>query len=286
MNGRAVRVFPLALAACAGSRADVATLEPGADAFVCAWQPAYNFGAAGAIAVADAGMAQGAFEGLLRFDAQSARAGFDAGLGAGQWEVLSVTLRLTATIPANPIFNASTAGPFLISWLANDNWDEGMGSPAVPTTEGVAFNDVPALVAAGEEGLGQYTFDGSTSGTAVWDLSPSPGLRADIHAGSTLTLRMHGAGSPFAYIFRSRNYPTASAHPTLTITAALIEPPCYANCDGSTTPPVLNVLDFGCFLNRFAAGDSTANCDGSTTQPVLNVLDFSCFLNRFAAGCT
>ena len=31
-------------------------------------------------------------------------------------------------------------------------------------------------------------------------------------------------------------------------------PQCYANCDGSTTPPVLNVLDFNCFINRFAAG--------------------------------
>ena len=60
---------------------------------------------------------------------------------------------------------------------------------------------------------------------------------------------------------------------------------CYANCDGSTTPPVLNVLDFSCFLNRFAAGDPYANCDGSTNPPVLNVLDFACFLNRFAAGC-
>jgi hypothetical protein len=62
--------------------------------------------------------------------------------------------------------------------------------------------------------------------------------------------------------------------------------PCYANCDQSTTPPVLNVLDFSCFLNKFAAGDTYANCDGSTTVPVLNVLDFSCFLNRFAAGCS
>ena len=61
---------------------------------------------------------------------------------------------------------------------------------------------------------------------------------------------------------------------------------CYPNCDGSTTTPVLNVLDFSCFLNRFAAGDTYANCDHSTTPPVLNVLDFSCFLNNFAAGCT
>jgi hypothetical protein len=62
-------------------------------------------------------------------------------------------------------------------------------------------------------------------------------------------------------------------------------PACYANCDGSTTSPCLNVLDFGCFLNRFGAGDTYANCDGSTTAPVLNVLDFGCFLNRFGAGC-
>ncbi len=61
---------------------------------------------------------------------------------------------------------------------------------------------------------------------------------------------------------------------------------CYANCDGSTTTPVLNVLDFSCFLNKFGAGDPYANCDGSTTPPVLNVLDFSCFLNKFGAGCT
>ncbi len=61
---------------------------------------------------------------------------------------------------------------------------------------------------------------------------------------------------------------------------------CYANCDGSTAAPVLNSLDFGCFLTRFAAGDAYANCDGSTAPPVLNALDFGCFLTRFAAGCS
>jgi hypothetical protein len=60
---------------------------------------------------------------------------------------------------------------------------------------------------------------------------------------------------------------------------------CYANCDGSTAAPVLNVADFTCFLQRFAAGESYANCDASTQAPALNVADFSCFLQRFAAGC-
>jgi hypothetical protein len=67
---------------------------------------------------------------------------------------------------------------------------------------------------------------------------------------------------------------------------AMIPRYCAANCDQSTTTPVLNVLDFACFLNAFAAGDLYANCDSSTTPPVLNVLDFACFLNKFAAGCT
>jgi hypothetical protein len=61
---------------------------------------------------------------------------------------------------------------------------------------------------------------------------------------------------------------------------------CYANCDGSTVPPVLNVYDFGCFQWQYFAGTEYANCDGSTTPPVLNVADFTCFLMRFAAGCT
>jgi hypothetical protein len=62
-------------------------------------------------------------------------------------------------------------------------------------------------------------------------------------------------------------------------------PPCYANCDNSTTHPVLNVADFSCFLQRFAAGDPYANCDNSTQPPVLNVADFTCYLQNFAAGC-
>jgi hypothetical protein len=62
-------------------------------------------------------------------------------------------------------------------------------------------------------------------------------------------------------------------------------PACYANCDGSTAAPVLNVADFTCFLQRYAALDAYANCDGSTAAPTLNVADFTCFLQKYAAGC-
>jgi hypothetical protein len=60
---------------------------------------------------------------------------------------------------------------------------------------------------------------------------------------------------------------------------------CYANCDQSTTPPILNVADFICFMTEFAAADPAANCDASTQPPTLNVADFVCFTQRFAAGC-
>jgi hypothetical protein len=60
---------------------------------------------------------------------------------------------------------------------------------------------------------------------------------------------------------------------------------CYANCDNSTSPPILNTNDFQCFLNQFAAGSAYANCDNSTSPPTLNVNDFQCFLNKFAVGC-
>jgi hypothetical protein len=62
-------------------------------------------------------------------------------------------------------------------------------------------------------------------------------------------------------------------------------PACYANCDASTTQPILNVLDFICFQSQFAQATSYANCDNSTTPPILNVLDFICFQGRFAQGC-
>jgi hypothetical protein len=60
---------------------------------------------------------------------------------------------------------------------------------------------------------------------------------------------------------------------------------CLANCDGSSVAPILNVNDFVCFQQQFAAADPRANCDASTVPPVLNVNDFVCFQQRFAAGC-
>ena len=37
--------------------------------------------------------------------------------------------------------------------------------------------------------------------------------------------------------------------------------------------------------DAFAAPSPYANCDHSTTPPTLNILDSTCFLNQFAADC-
>lgn len=83
--------------------------------------------------------------------------------------------------------------------------------------------------------------------------------------------------------FGSRENELEGARPRLTVTYTVV--PCEANCDGSTTAPFVNALDFACFLRRYQAGDPYANCDGSTTIPTLNAMDFACYLGRFAAGC-
>ncbi len=58
---------------------------------------------------------------------------------------------------------------------------------------------------------------------------------------------------------------------------------CYPDFDDTG---YLNANDFQAFLNAFAAQSPAANCDRSTTAPVLNANDFQCFLNAFAAGCS
>jgi hypothetical protein len=90
---------------------------------------------------------------------------------------------------------------------------------------------------------------------------------------------------PQAYAIGSDPWQYESPDPPYAGFSITVAPVCYPNCDSSTLPPILNVLDFNCFLNSFAAGASYANCDGSTTAPALNVLDFNCFLNAFAGGC-
>jgi hypothetical protein len=140
--------------------------------------------------------------------------------------------------------------------------------------------DVTLWSAAGVANL-SYTLAG-TPGVSV----PAGSFTAAAGLGNTHTVTVSTAViGPISGTITITS--SSSEHPirTVTVTGAVVGSSCYANCDQSTTPPVLNVGDFTCFLQRFAAGESYANCDLSTTEPVLNVADFTCFLQQFAAGC-
>ncbi len=134
----------------------------------------------------------------------------------------------------------------------------------------------------------------TTAGIAplVYELQASPGLEAPAGAytlapgmAHAQTIRVSTA-SPGPFSGTITILSTSSETPVRVVTVTgTVAAACYANCDGSTAPPALNVADFTCFLQRFAASESYANCDQSTAPPVLNVADFTCFLSAFAAGC-
>ncbi len=179
---------------------------------------------------------------------------------------------ITGTNPGVAVLNTATQSQTtLIAFAAN------------PTIDGIALSpDGSRLYISHSNGAyaiggGGFTITQSeilsvvdTSTNAVIDTMNAPDLA------SGLAIAANGS------VLAMPNLMSEGA----TLVPLITPPACYPNCDGSTTAPILNVLDFGCFLNRFAAGDTYANCDHSTTPPILNVLDFGCFLNSFAAGCT
>jgi len=199
------------------------SLNPSLDAFVTTGPSGNlsgnNYGGAGALSIAASGLPQGEFQSVLQFGLSGAMSSFDTQFGPGQWNIQSVTLQLTAIPPNNAIFNASSAGQFSISWMQNDSWTEGTGTPMAPTTTGITFSTLNNFLSAGDEALGTFSFNGATSGNVTYTLGLTPSFSAEILSGSTVSLRMFAADSTVSGLFDSRSFNTASARPSLTITA-------------------------------------------------------------------
>lgn len=210
------------LAFISGSAATF-SLNPGADTFVTTGPTGNlsisNYGGAGALSVAAPGLAQGEFQSVLQFGLAGAKSSFDSQFGAGQWSIQSVTLQLAAAPPNNPIFNSPAAGQFRLSWMQNDGWTEGTGTPQSPSSTGITFSTLSNFVSGAEEALGTFSFNGATNGNSIYTLNLTPSFSAEILAGSTVSLRMFAADSTISYISDSRSFGTASARPLLTITA-------------------------------------------------------------------
>src|SRR5258706_10498860 len=207
------------------------SLNPNLDAFVTKGSSGglsgNNYGGAGALSVAAGNLSQGEFQSVLQFGLSGAKSSFDAQFGAGQWTIQSITLQLTAAAPNNAIFNANAAGQFAMSWMQNDVWTEGTGTPQTPTTTGITFATLSNFMGVADESLGTFSYSGATSGNSTYTLSLTPLFSADVRAGNALSIRMFAADTTVSYLSDSRNFGIASARPLLTITA-IPEPASFA----------------------------------------------------------
>jgi len=225
------------------------------------------------------------FAGQLYVSAQSGTFQSVATVGTG---LPTTTGQIATTLPGKPTIAGPSAFDF---WFANS------------TTLFIADDRSPG---GGGGGIQKWTFDGS-NWTLVYTLSNSltAGCRglagklngniatlyavtADAITGTTgnkvVTVEDTDSSAAFSTVavapgntaFRGVDFAPTAGGPA----------PCYANCDGSTSSPLLTANDFQCFLNAFAQSASYANCDGSTSNPVLTANDFQCFLNTYAAGCS
>ena len=220
----AVAATGIALLLALPVRAATFSLNPSADAFATTGPTANlignNYGGAGALSVAAPGLSHGQFQSVLQFGLSGAKTTFDTQFGAGQWSIQFVTLQLTATAPNNAIFNSSAAGQFGISWMQNDSWTEGTGTPATPTTTGITYTSLTdTFIGGGDENLGTFSFAGGTNGNSTYTLSLTPSFSADVLAGNTVSFRMFAADTAVSYLFDSRNFGTTSFRPLLSIVA-------------------------------------------------------------------
>jgi hypothetical protein len=213
----------------------------------------------------------------------------DPSLTSGAWERVTPTPGAGTGTPSSA---QGGSGQCYVTDNRSGNFDVD-GGPTVLLSSVYDLSTYPRITVSYNRwlyssGSDPFTFEYSTNGGSSWTVLESV-------TGTTTAsweARSYDIASPTANMrFRwtisdnPNNSVAEGGVDSFSITGITCGGTCYANCDGSTATPVLNVNDFVCFQQRFAAGDPYANCDGSTTAPVLNVNDFVCFQQQFAAGC-
>lgn len=200
--------------------AGIQTLNPAADTFVSSTNPTNAYGGAGALEVSAPGLTNGEFQSVMKFNLAAAKAGFDAEFGIGQWAIQSLTLQLTAANPNNPIFNPNASGTFNISWMQNDTWLEGGGTPIAPTAApDLTFATLPSFLSGSDQSLGSFTSPGTNSGANTYTLTLASSFVTDLLAGGDVSMRVFVSSGAASYLFNSRNFGTVANRPLLTITA-------------------------------------------------------------------
>jgi hypothetical protein len=203
----------------------IVSVTPSADAFVRAAAPTLNYGGAGAIAISGAaatnatGQTNGTFDSLIRFPASNVVAELDAAIGSHAWVITSARLHLIEMAsPPHPMFNRGV-GTLEVRWIAHDNWIEGTGVPAQPTTDGVRYQDLPSLLTpATDVSLGYFTNSGLDA-ALTFELVPATAFANDIRAGREVGLYLTAVSPQIGFTIESRTFALSNNWPTLEITA-------------------------------------------------------------------
>ncbi|MEP6668015.1 MAG: hypothetical protein ABJF10_02615 [Chthoniobacter sp.] len=211
------------------------SINPSQDAFVSATNSSVNYGKAGALSVSNG--PQGEFDSLLQFDLSSVKSRFDLAFGVGGWTVQSITLQLTASTPNNVIFNSNNGhnigGDFSLTWLQDDAWTEGAGTPKPPlVTTGLSYSTLPGLRTSGvDESLGTFTAPTSDTSSTVYTLALTGSFTSDVSGGNLVSLLALPVSSNVAYTTNSKDFTngSASSFPQLTVTAQSVPEPAPAS---------------------------------------------------------
>lgn len=221
-------VLVLGIATAASAQTATVSVNPSTDSFVTMQNPTLNYGLAGALNVSgadatnNAGQTNGIFASLMRFPLTNALATFNTQLGDNAWTLTGVALQVNENgMPDNALFSRGI-GTFEIDAVASDSWIEGTGIPRTPTTDGVAWQDLSSILAAGRMvSLGQFANSGA-NGMLRFNLALAPALVSPLLAGGDLNLYLQPISDTIGFTFNSHDFGNTQLQPLLTFTASKI----------------------------------------------------------------
>jgi hypothetical protein len=202
------------------------SVVPDADSFVRSLAPTSNYGAGGALSVSGSaafngsGEQNGSFDTLMRFPMSNLVASLDSALGTQHWIVTEIRLELIeSAAPDSSIFNRGV-GQFEVRWMGSDGWVEGTGKPSAPTTDGVAWQDLPLIVNSNlDVSLGVFTNSG-VNGQLSANLALVDRFLEDLRTGGELSLQLTARSPEIGFTFNSRNFGNTNSQPVLVVRAA------------------------------------------------------------------
>jgi hypothetical protein len=156
----------------------------------------------------------------MRFAMSNIVASLDSALDGHDWIVTEARLVVTETgAPDNAIFNRGV-GLFEARWIASDGWTEGTGRPMTPTSDGVAWQDLPSILNSNlDESLGVFTNSGA-NGQVSFSLALADRFLADLRSGGEVGFYLTARSPEIGFTFDSRNFGNTNAQPVLMIKAA------------------------------------------------------------------